>query len=191
MTHPARPAEGRRFPRIERSVAWLQRAEEWFLAAAILVMAALTFANVFCRSLLDFSLAFAEELSQFLIIGVTFVGLSYAASRGRHIRMTALYDQLSRRWRKLLIVASSALTCVLLLALMGYAIRYVASVRFLGTASPVLGVPLYLVYCVAPLGLLLAAVHYALNVVRNLSSPDVYISFETKDEYEERPVEDI
>lgn len=184
-------AERRGFPRIERAVRWLQRVEEWFLAAAILVMAGLTFANVFCRSLLDFSLAFAEELSQFLIIGVTFVGLSYAASRGRHIRMTAVYDQLPRRWRKMLMIASSALTCLLLLGLVVYAIRYVASVRFLGTVSPVLEVPLYLIYCVAPIGLLLAAVHYALNVVRNLTSPDIYISFEAKDEYEERLVEEI
>ena len=70
--------------------------EEAILSGGILVIAFLTIANVFCRTFLGFSLAFAEEVSQFLIILVTFVGLSYGAAQGRHIRMTALYDELPR-----------------------------------------------------------------------------------------------
>ena len=66
--------------------------EEFILSGGILVIAALTIANVFCRTFFGFSLAFAEEVSQFLIVLITFVGLSYGASQGRHIRMTAIYD---------------------------------------------------------------------------------------------------
>lgn len=170
--------------RIYRIVA---RIEAFLLAWSIMAIAGLTISNVFCRALLGFSLSFTEELSQFLIIVVTFVGLSYAASKGRHIRMTALYDQFNARWRKVLMIAISALTALLMLVLAWYSFEYIATVRFLDGISPVLRVPLHLVYLVVPLGLLLSAIQYILTVVRNITSTDVYLSFEHKDEYE-KPV---
>jgi C4-dicarboxylate transporter DctQ subunit len=170
---------------MQRAFDLIRRIEEFVLASSILLIASLTIANIVTRTLTGTSQAFTEELSQFLIIGVTFVGLSYAAGRGRHIRMTAVYDQLSERSRKLLMVISSALTCLLMLVLASYALRYIATVRFLQSVSPVLQVPLHLVYLVVPLGLALAAVQYGLAVARNFTSDGVWLSFDVKDEYEE------
>lgn len=169
----------------------IQRIEAFLLAWSIIVIALLTGVNVFSRSLWGRSLAFTEELSQFLIVGVTFIGLSYAASRGRHIRMTALYDQLPLRWRKGLMVGSSALTCLLMLLLAWYSLEYLRTVQFLETVSPVLQVPLYLVYLVVPFGLLLSAVQYGLAVGRNLTSDGIYLSYEVKDEYEEPVIGEV
>ena len=167
----------------------IRRIEELVLAWSVVTIALLMVANVICRSLLGFSLAFAEELSQFLIIAVTFVGLSYAAGHGRHIRMTAIYDQLPERWRKIMMIMISATTCLLLMVLAGYALRYVATVHFLGTVSPVLQVPLFIVYSVVPLGLLLAAMQYGLTTARNIVSREVYVSFDRRDEYDQPAAE--
>lgn len=167
-----------------RLFRWVRHVEEWLIASAVLGVAALTIANVVCRSLLGFSLASAEELSRFLIILITFLGIGYAAGRGRHIRMTALYDQFGRRARKALMIFIAGTTCLLMILLAWYSARYVGTVRSLGTSSPVLQVPLAIVYSVAPLGFLLAALQYALAVVRNLCEQDVYLSFDLKDEYE-------
>ena len=73
--------------------AIIQRIEAFLLAWSIITIAALSIGNVVCRALFGFSLAFVGEVSQFLIIIVTFIGLSYAASQGRHIRMTAPVHQ--------------------------------------------------------------------------------------------------
>jgi TRAP-type C4-dicarboxylate transport system permease small subunit len=166
----------------------LQRIEEFLLAYAMLLIALLTIANVFTRVFLGISLAFAEELAQFGIIVVTFVGLSYAASQGRHIRMTAIYDQLSLRLQKVLMIVITATTSVLMFALAYYAVLYVETVYELGTVSPALQVPLYLVYLTAPLGFVLAGMQYALTVVKNLRTEEVYLSYEQKDEYEDAEV---
>jgi len=169
----------------------IQTLEEWLLSASVLGIALLAICNVVARSVFDHSLAFAEELSQFLIIIVCFVGLSYAASKGRHIRMTALYDQLSPRWRKVFMVAIAASTSALLFALGCYACRYVHTVYQLGSIYPVLRVPSWIVYLAAPVGLFLASIQYALAVVKNLTARDVYLSFERKDEYEEPVIQEI
>lgn len=161
----------------------LQRVEAFVLSAAILLIALLTIANVFSRSLLGSSIAATEELSQFLIILVTFVGLSYATSQGRHIRMTALYDQFSMAARRRLMIFIAGSTSALMFLLTWYALDYMLVVRELGSVSPVLQVPLYIVYAAAPLGLFLAGVQYAFTTWKNLGSDEAYIAYEHKDEY--------
>ena len=170
---------------MQRVFKIIRRIEELILACSILLIAGLTIANIGSRTLTGASLAFTEELSQFLIIGVTFIGLSYAAGSGRHIRMTAVYDQLSERTQKTLMLISAALTGALMLTLAGYSLKYIATVRFLESVSPVLQVPLHLVYLIVPLGLTLAAIQYALTFARNCTSYGVWLSFDVKDEYEQ------
>lgn len=168
---------------MERLFRLIQRAEELVLAGAILAIAGLTILNVISRSFLGASLAFTEELCQFLIVLVTFAGLSYGASRGRHIRMTAIYDALGRRARKIIMTGIAATTAALLLFLAWQALEYALVVRRLGSVSPVLQVPLYLVYLIAPIGLLMAGIQYLLTAARNLRREAVYLAFDTKDEY--------
>lgn len=162
----------------------IRRLEAWLISTAVLVVTALMIGNVACRTLLGFSLAFTEELSQFLIVLVTFVGLSYAAGLGRHIRMTAVYDQLNHKSRKTLMIVLAGSTGLLMLLLAWYSVRYVAIVHTLGTRSPVLNVPYSLVYSVAPLGFVLTAIQYGMTVAKNLVSEAVYLSYDHTDEYE-------
>lgn len=165
----------------------VQRLEEFVVGWGILAIAVLTVANVFSRTLLGSSLAFAEELSQFCIVLVTFVGVGYAVSQARHIRMTALYDQLGPAPRKALRVLICASTAALLFLLAWYSLRYVGTVRALGTVSPTLQVPLFLVYLAAPLGLALGGLQYLFALWRNLTAPagEVYLSFEHRDDYDD------
>ena len=175
--------------RISRAVTWL---EELCLAWGILGIAALTIANVFSRTLFGESLAFAEEISQFLIVFVTFLGLGYAAGKGRHIRMTAIYDQIPERPRKILATTIAASTALLLFYLAYLATIYALStVRVLGSVSPALRVPLWTIYLAAPLGFVLGGVQYTLAFVKNLTSPGVWLSFEQEDGYDEAPTADI
>lgn len=163
----------------------IQRVEETVLSFSILAIAVLTIANVIGRSLFNSSLAATEELSQFLIILVTFVGLSYAVSQARHIRMTALYDAFGPRIRKALMLIISVTTSALMFFLAYHALQYVLIMARLGSVSPVLQVPLYLVYLAAPIGLTLSGIRYAATVVRNLREPDIYLSYTVREEHEE------
>ena len=169
----------------------LQSLEEWILSGSILALAALSIGNVIARSLFNRSIAAAEELSQWLIITICFVGLSYAVSRGRHIRMSAFYDLLNPRWKKAFALAISTLTALLLVVLGVYACLYVRTVYQLGGISPALRIPFWIFYLSAPIGLFLAAFQYALAAIRNWKEPEVYLSFRVKDEKESTPQADL
>ena len=90
-----------------------------------------------------------------------------------------------------MMVIINSLTALLMLLLAGYAFEYINTVRFLDTISPVLQVPLYLIYLFVPLGFILSAIQYGLTVFRNLTAPDVYISYSQKDEYESTVVGEV
>jgi TRAP-type C4-dicarboxylate transport system permease small subunit len=159
--------------------------EVWVLAYGVLLMAANSVANVAGRFLLSQSIYFSEELNQFLIVLITFVGLGYAARKGRHIRMSAIYDQLSDRNRKILMIIIAAVTSAIMFLLAYYSFEYVYRVARLGKVTPALQMPLYLTYVWVPIGIFITGLQYALTVVSNLRHSDVYISYEEIDSYDD------
>lgn len=170
---------------------WLDHAvgrlEAFALGWAILVLAGFTVANVVGRFFFDESIFFIEELSEFLMVLITFFGLGYVTRKGRHIRMTALYDQLPPRARKALMILIAAVTAALMFVMAWYALEYVQRTAARGKVTPALQVPLYLTYVPVALGFFLSGVQYLLTVLRNLDfrDPRVFSSFSALDEYED------
>ena len=97
--------------------------------------------------------------------------------------MTALFDVLSLRARKRLMLLITAGTSLLSAYLCCLSLTYVfGTVRPLGAVSPVLSVPKWLVYSCVPLGFCLCAVQYALAFVRNLQTDAIYVSATEEDQ---------
>lgn len=168
------------------------KVEATILSLAIITMAANSIANVFGRYVFNQSLYFTDELNQFLIVIITFMGLGYITRKGKHIRMSAFYDMLSARWQKIFMVAIALLTAVVMLLLAWYALEYVMKIARRGRVTPALQVPLYLTYVWVALGLFIAAIQYFLTAIRNLDlqEENVYISFTEVDQYEDPEVTD-
>ncbi|MFC6671942.1 TRAP transporter small permease [Marinobacterium aestuariivivens] len=169
------------------------KAEMYVLGWGIIIMALNTIANVFGRYLFSQSIYFTEELNEFLIVIITFMGLGYVTRKGRHIRMSALYDVLPARARKVLMILIAAVTAVAMLALAWYAFEYVAKIARRGRVTPALQFPLYLTYIWVIVGFAVTGIQYLLTVFKNLdlSDPDVYISFTTVDEYEDPEIAEV
>ena len=163
------------------------RVEAFALGWAILVLAAFTVANVAGRFFFDESIFFIEELSEFLMVLITFFGLGYVTRKGRHIRMTAIYDQLPPRGKKAVMIVIAAVTAAVMFVMAWYALEYVQRTAARGKLTPALQVPLYLTYVPVVLGFFLSGVQYLLTVLRNLDfgDPRVFASFSALDEYED------
>jgi TRAP-type C4-dicarboxylate transport system permease small subunit len=66
--------------------------EEGLAVACMVLLVAITLANVLVRYFTDESFAWTEEISIFLMVLMTLAGASAAAARDRHIRIEVLYD---------------------------------------------------------------------------------------------------
>ncbi|MGE5766587.1 MAG: TRAP transporter small permease, partial [Bacteroidota bacterium] len=141
----------------------IARFEAVLLGVGVLLMATVSVANVVGRFVFGQSLFFAEELNQFLIVLVTFVGIGYAARKGRHIRMSAIYDSLPDAWRKALMVAIALVTAAAMFVLAYYSYIYVEKVAATGRVAPSLRVPVYLTFLWVPIGFAITGIQYLLT----------------------------
>lgn len=171
----------------------IDRGEAFILAWGVIIMAANTIANVFGRYVFSQSIYFTEELNEFLIIIITFMGLGYVTRKGRHIRMSAFYDLLPVRVKKLMMILIASLTAVVMFILAWYAFEYVAKIARRGRVTPALQVPLYMTYVWVVVGFALTGIQYVLTMVKNLNlaDEDVYISYTTVDQYEDPEVSEV
>ena len=165
--------------------AGIRRFEWIVLSWGVLIMAANSIANVIGRFVFGQSIYFSMELNQFLMILITFMGLGYAARQGRHIRMSAVYDQLPDAGRKVLMIVIAAVTSAVMFVLAYYAFSYVHRIWELEKVTPSLRMPLWLTYVWVPLGFIITGIQYALTVFQNLRASEVYVSYEKIDSYEE------
>ncbi|MCZ4307106.1 TRAP transporter small permease [Zoogloeaceae bacterium G21618-S1] len=150
----------------------LARLEKILLAGAVILMAVNTIANVVVRLGFSSSLFFVEELNQFLIVLVTFVGTSAAARQGRHIRMSAITDMLPLKYRRWMFAFIQSTTAIVLAALAWYAATYILRVQGLGRVTPAMQVPMWITLVWLPLGLGIAALQFVLASAANLRSKD-------------------
>jgi TRAP-type C4-dicarboxylate transport system permease small subunit len=183
---PDRPAPRSALPGalglIDDAVAWV---ESVLLAAGVLLMALNTIANVVGRFAFQSSLFFSEELNRVLIILITFAGISYAARQGRHIRMSAIYDEMPPRVRKALMVLIASVTAALMFALCWWSIGYIQTQAGRGRLLPALQIPVWWTLVWVPIGFFMTGLQYALTAVKNVTSPDIYLSTAVLEGYDQ------
>lgn len=145
----------------------LRRLERGVLAALMILMAAAYALNVAVRELTPrqaSAFAWIEEACLFSLAWVVFLGLGIALERGRHIAMTSLLERLApglRRPLKLVIdltgIAFSLYVAKLSLDITLFVMRS-------GQSSPTLDVSMAWLYAAMPVGFVLLALRYALEL---------------------------
>ena len=133
-------------------------ANRWAVIAMMAAMVALVFANVLTRYVLNYSIIWAEELSQYLMVWIAYIGAGLALREGRHVSVDIGQDALPPAGR----TALRFVVAVLVLAFM--ATLTVLGVQFSQFAwdleTPVMQARLGLIYAAVPVGAALFCVHF-------------------------------
>jgi TRAP-type C4-dicarboxylate transport system permease small subunit len=163
------------------------KTEKIILSLSILLMMVNTTSNAIGRYVFNQSIYFSEELNQFLMISVTFVGFAYAVRNGRNIRMTAIYDSLSHKKKKFLMVFIALTTSMLMFLLAYEAYVYVMQVKEINRQSPALQVPVYMIYMIVPIGFFLSGIQFLIRFIQNLLHEEIYLSYDVIEEKDCKP----
>jgi C4-dicarboxylate transporter, DctQ subunit len=164
-----------------------EHIEEIILGGTVLFLSGLLIVHVLGRQLLGTGVTGQVELTRMSMVIMTFAGLGYGVRKARHISMSAFYDQLRGRPRKLLLMFIHVTTGALMFYLAWHAWDYVSAIQSRGRRSSALQIPLWIPYMAAPIGFALAGIQYWLTVARNLMSKDTYRSFSEKERYDDVP----
>jgi TRAP-type C4-dicarboxylate transport system permease small subunit len=163
----------------------ISKFEGIMLALGVIAMTINTIAAVISRYVFNSAITFTDELNMIFIVVVTYAGLSYAARNGRHIRMSAIYDSMPAKTRKVLMIVMALVTSAFMFLLCFYSYYYIVEVYESGRILPALGIPVFYIYLWAPVGFFLTGLQYAFTVVKNLRERDIYLSTHIKDGYSE------
>lgn len=120
------------------------KIEENLAGIILALLALITFANVVVRYLTDFSFAFTEEFSIFLMLFMTLVGSSSLMAKGGHLNISFVVDRLPEKYRSRVRLGALGITafCFLIMALLSTRMAW-DEYRYEVT-SPGLGVPTWI-----------------------------------------------
>ncbi|MFC7319452.1 TRAP transporter small permease [Halobacillus campisalis] len=158
------------------------KIEEFILGYAVIIIALMVVGNALSRAFFSYSWSFANEVSQIAVVVATFMGISYAARKGRHISMSAFYDLAPFKVRKIASTLIPLMSAVVLFVLAYYSLLYVLNVRDSGTVTSALQMPAYIIYIAIPLGFFLGGIQFLRNMWINIvKRDDVYLGTDAKD----------
>ena len=137
----------------------LLRVNRWVVIVILVAMALMVFANVALRFLTDQSILWVEEVSRYLMIWLTFLGAGLVLRYGGHIGIDTLQDAYPRQ--------APAIRWVIFALLLGFfAFMVWIGSRYAmltwGQTTPVLQIPVGIVYLAMPAGFALLIVHLLL-----------------------------
>lgn len=149
-----------------------EKAEELLLAFGIIALSILLLINVFLRTFFSRSIVMAEEVGQIIILAITFLGLSYVARHGRHIRMSVLYDLAKDKYRRTLAILIPFVTSMTLFYLSHVAFRYMSAIKIAKRVTSSLQIPVQYITLVVAIGLFTAATQFLRIFFLNLRSKE-------------------
>jgi len=127
------------------------RIDHWIVAVLFFTMAAIAFINILSRYLFHFSLAATEEITINLFVWVTVIGSGLAFERGGQLGMITLYNLFPKKFKKLVILFSAALSAVLFLLVDIYMIQAIyEELTLFNATSAALGIPVWIYYVGVP-----------------------------------------
>lgn len=165
---------------IDRINRIILKVEDFILSYGIVAMAVLLITNVFFRSVLNNSLIFAEEVGQFLMVIVTFVGISTAARFSRHINMNAVIDNVPEKIRKIMMTVIALLTSITMFYLAYLSYGYTMDVYKVGRISTALEMPMWILIAIVTFGILMTAVQFLVIFIKNVSTSSLYLGSHVK-----------
>lgn len=172
---------------VPRILTKLNNAERWFekatLSLGIIILAIFLIMNAIGRKV-GFIIYFVDELAMFLVIIITFIGISYAARVGSHIRMAAIYDIVPGKIQKVMILIISPVTALVMFYMAYIAVTYALQVYSWGQVAPTLRIPYWIGVAIVPVGFFFAGIHYMLTFTKNILVKEVWLSPEQRSEYE-------
>ncbi len=143
------------------------RVVKGMLATVLLTMVALVFLQVVLRQFFNTGISWADVASRHMVLWIAFLGAMLATRSRQHISIDLLTRLMHRKARNALRFMLDIAACVVCAFLAVAAVKLVIQERAMGTI-PFLGIPLWVIQLIIPLGFTMMAIEYALGVMLDI-----------------------
>lgn len=144
-------------PAVRAAVWLLEHFERLLVCGFLTLFSAALILQVFMRFVLREPLAWPEEFSRYLLIWTAFIGSSLAVKEARFINIDILPLMASGWVKRALYFVMHAGFLLFCIPAIYFSLQFIIRVAGSGQVSPAMGIPMWLVYAAAPVGLSLSA----------------------------------
>jgi TRAP-type C4-dicarboxylate transport system permease small subunit len=141
-----------------RSVDAIMRVMRAVIAVLLVISVLLNFSNVIGRKFLSSPIVGAEEVMNFLMVAVVFLGAGVVAYDGTHINMEILIDRFPPRLRDSFRALAQIAAIAIVVILVTLGVPIVEHLAQFDERSQAANVPLYIPQAMVPIGLTLLAI---------------------------------
>jgi len=145
-----------------KTLKHLNNFEEHVIAVLLPFMCILICVATFSRFTNLFIITWAEELTRYCMIWLTYFGIGAAAKRGEHFCVMAFVDLLPTVMQKIFIVVRMALMITFTIVVARFAFVILNNQINMGQVTPSLRWPMWMVYSVIPIGCIIMTVRYTM-----------------------------
>lgn len=139
----------------------------WFSGIGVVIMTVVISIDVFLRYVFGKPLLFADDISVYCMIFITFVGAALTLKMKRHIMVDMLYKMLPRRAQVRMDVVTTFVGCFIIWLLTWYTTVWVLYTYRSGyTSSGILQTPMWIPMSVVPIGLFFFGLQYIVECVK-------------------------
>ena len=153
----------------------LAKFESFVMSTILSVVTLITFANVVVRKLTDGQFAWSEELSINLFVLLIMMGCGLCAREGSLISLSLIYDFVSQKVKKIMVVIITVVNSSFWLLLLVTGIKKVMTQMSNGKRTPSLMLPEWVFTIFLPIGcvfLLLHTIEYCMDFLSKKEEAD-------------------
>lgn len=125
----------------------------------LISISVMIFINVICRYFFGFTIIWAEELSRYVVVWVTFIGVGACARYSDHITIDVFVNKLPPIGKKWILFIMKVIILVSAFALTYIGILSTYTLFVSGNKSATIGFPIWLIYTSVPIGFALLIYH--------------------------------
>ena len=150
----------------------LGKIEDIICAGCLIVMTALTFANVIARYVFSASFSFSEEITTYLFVLLSLIGSAAAARRKAHLGFTAILDLFSVGAKRLVSMMSYTMAFLFSSALFYYGINMVSSQMRRGQVTAGMQWPEWIFGAFVPIGAFFITIEFLFMLIDTISNKE-------------------
>lgn len=145
---------------------YTEKLENLIMGLGMISISIIVFANVIARYFFNFSLVWSEELSRYIVVWITFFGLSSCARYEEHVRIDLLLNKLAGKGKVILNIIIKLISLLTSMYLAYISIQFTKKQFLAGNTSIAIAIPIWLIYLSTSIGFSLLSYVYFRDVVK-------------------------
>ncbi|WP_031545130.1 TRAP transporter small permease [Salinicoccus luteus] len=143
----------------------MNRFEEGFLIATLVLMVALIFGQVIGRYIFQNAPSWTEEAARYIHIFQVWIGAGYAVKLREHIKVSAFIDLFHGMTRKVIDIVALIIWFLMVLLVAIFGTQLVMTTLQYGQVAPATQIPFWLPYLAVPIGALSMMIRLIIQLI--------------------------